>query len=101
MKDKIEFLWMVKTTLERNPGLMAETVEAIQEGLLSKIETQNQLRVDAETAVMVLSPYIEKLKNEGQKQTCARVVSKSWCLGGTPFAKQLEEECLLQSQLKA
>jgi hypothetical protein len=93
--QKEMFFSYVAETISENPEWMAPLIMHMQGALLRKLDTVNDMRVEAEFALMGIIDLVPKKKLEDNPAVAVkakRVLSQCGSFAGTEYAKQLEQE---------
>ena len=86
-----EFNTLVCNTLAQHPEWMAETLHAMQAGMLHRIDDETEHRAGAETAVTILADNFKSIPKH-QQVSVARVICNTKMFKGTPYANKLAKK---------
>lgn len=95
--NKGHFLSEVKRHIQKHPTWIIETSQAIQQGIVERIQIETQKRAEAETALSLLVGNFENVP-EYQKEIVVRALINSHMFGGTQYANELEAKYLKKEQ---
>lgn len=95
--EKQTVLNMVEKVVSMYPEMQTEIIERCTRGMMTRYERVNEMRTDAETAVIMLMDLVPKSKQVAEKHQYAltlakRAIVRSGSYGGTVMADNLEAE---------
>lgn len=95
--EKQQVLNMVEKVVSLYPEMQTEIIERCTRGMLARYERVNEMRTDAETAVVMLMDLVPKSKVVQEKHQYAltlakRAIVRSGSYGGTVMSDRLEAE---------
>lgn len=96
-EEKQQILNMVETLVAQYPEMQTDVIERCTRGMQRRYETVNEMRCDAETAVVMLMDLVPKSKQTQEKHQYAltlakRAIVRSGMYGGSVMANNLEAE---------
>lgn len=95
--EQLNILNMVETLVAQFPEMQTRVLERCTRGMQLRYDRVNEMRVDAETAVIMLMDLVPQAKKVSEKNQYAmtlakRAVVRSGAYGGTGLANRLEQE---------
>jgi len=95
--EQIQILNMVETLVAQYPEMQTRVIERCTRGMQNRYDTVNEMRTDAETAVVMLLDLVPKSKQVAEKHQYAltlakRAVVRSGMFAGSVMADNLEAE---------
>ena len=94
--EKRIFLDFVENTISNNPDWSEETILRVTRPLTmsinKKVNDAQEKRVTAEAALTMAIPYINKKVPETLLWTIEDAIINSGFVGGSPYARELEEK---------
>lgn len=94
-EEKQRILNMVETLVTQYPEMQTDVIERCTRGMRNRYEAVNEMRVDAESALVMLIdmiPASKQQKHPSIMNAAKRACIRSGAYGGTEFAKKLEAE---------
>lgn len=95
--EQLQILNMVEALVTQYPEMQTRVIERCTRGMQNRYDTVNEMRNDAETAVVMLMDLVPKSKQTQEKHQYAltlakRAIVRSGSYGGTVMANNLEQE---------
>lgn len=95
--EQVQILNMVEALVTQYPEMQTRVIERCTRGMQNRYESVNEMRCDAETAVVMLMDLVPKSKQTQEKHQYAltlakRAIVRSGMYGGSVMANNLEAE---------
>jgi peroxiredoxin len=95
--EQMQILNMVEVLVTQYPEMQTRVIERCTRGMQNRYESVNEMRTDAETAVVMLLDLVPKSKQTQEKHQYAltlakRAVVRSGMFAGSVMANNLEAE---------